>query len=104
MELSGKTQRNVSQVQDFGEGYELQSKLDRKQGIPMKEIVGQPSSKREGLESILFTRVPRNALIGGPSASLRSLSLMHDVRMSVDPLGLSENSKRRDTEEKLGNC
>ncbi|EPQ13685.1 Zinc finger protein with KRAB and SCAN domains 5 [Myotis brandtii] len=33
MELSGRIQKNVSQVQDFGEG-----KLDRKQGIPMKEI------------------------------------------------------------------
>ncbi|XP_057551307.1 zinc finger protein with KRAB and SCAN domains 5 isoform X3 [Hippopotamus amphibius kiboko] len=46
MEPTGRIQRTVSQVQDFGEGHEQQGKLDRKQGIPMKEILGQPSSKR----------------------------------------------------------
>ncbi|XP_003815765.3 zinc finger protein with KRAB and SCAN domains 5 isoform X1 [Pan paniscus] len=54
MELSGKTQRNVSQVQDFGEGCEFQGKLDRKQGIPMKEILGQPSSKRMNYSEVPY--------------------------------------------------
>ncbi|XP_036752909.1 zinc finger protein with KRAB and SCAN domains 5 isoform X2 [Manis pentadactyla] len=46
MQLSGRIQRNVSQVQDIGEGPQHQGMLDRKQGVPMKEILGQPSSKR----------------------------------------------------------
>ncbi|KAM8777890.1 zinc finger protein with KRAB and SCAN domains 5 isoform 2-T2 [Rhynchonycteris naso] len=49
MELSGRIQKNVSQVQDFGEG-----KLDRKQGIPMKEILGQPSSKRINFNEVTY--------------------------------------------------
>ncbi|XP_020017313.1 zinc finger protein with KRAB and SCAN domains 5 isoform X1 [Castor canadensis] len=46
MDLSGRTQREGSQVQGFGEGCERDGKTDRKQGIPVKEILGQPSSKR----------------------------------------------------------
>ncbi|XP_059934656.1 zinc finger protein with KRAB and SCAN domains 5 isoform X2 [Mesoplodon densirostris] len=46
--------RNVSQVQDFGEGHEHQGKLDRKQGIPMKEILGQPSSKRMNFSEVTY--------------------------------------------------
>ncbi|XP_036134597.1 zinc finger protein with KRAB and SCAN domains 5 isoform X3 [Molossus molossus] len=49
LELSGRMQKNVSQVQDFGEG-----KLDRKQGIPMKEIIGQPSSKRTNFNEVTY--------------------------------------------------
>uniref|UniRef100_G1PWN3 Zinc finger with KRAB and SCAN domains 5 n=1 Tax=Myotis lucifugus TaxID=59463 RepID=G1PWN3_MYOLU len=55
MELSGRIQKNVSQVQDFGEG-----KLDRKQGIPMKEIVGQPSSKRINFNQVTYVRKKRS--------------------------------------------
>uniref|UniRef100_A0A8C8YN13 Zinc finger protein with KRAB and SCAN domains 5 n=1 Tax=Prolemur simus TaxID=1328070 RepID=A0A8C8YN13_PROSS len=54
MELSGKIQRNISQVQDFGEGCEHQGKVDRKQGIPMKEILGQPSSKRMNCSEVTY--------------------------------------------------
>ncbi|XP_074246532.1 zinc finger protein with KRAB and SCAN domains 5 isoform X4 [Saimiri boliviensis] len=54
MDLSGKTQRNIFQGQDFGEGCELQGKLDRKQGIPMKEILGQPSSKRTNCSAVSY--------------------------------------------------
>ncbi|XP_015357432.1 zinc finger protein with KRAB and SCAN domains 5 isoform X3 [Marmota marmota marmota] len=54
IELSGKIQRNASQVQGFGEGYEHQGKADRKQGIPMKEILGQPSSKRMNCSDISY--------------------------------------------------
>ncbi|XP_021567535.1 zinc finger protein with KRAB and SCAN domains 5 isoform X2 [Carlito syrichta] len=54
VELSGKIQRNVSQVQDFGEGCEHQGKVDRKQGIPMKEILGQPSSKRMNCNEVTY--------------------------------------------------
>uniref|UniRef100_A0A8C9UQ33 Zinc finger protein with KRAB and SCAN domains 5 n=1 Tax=Spermophilus dauricus TaxID=99837 RepID=A0A8C9UQ33_SPEDA len=53
-ELSGKIQRNASQVQGFGEGYEHQGKADRKQGIPMKEILGQPSSKRMNCSDVSY--------------------------------------------------
>ncbi|XP_045693904.1 zinc finger protein with KRAB and SCAN domains 5 isoform X3 [Phyllostomus hastatus] len=49
MELSGRTKKNVSQVQDFGE-----DKLDRKQGLPMKEILGQPSSKRINFNEVTY--------------------------------------------------
>ncbi|XP_058892753.1 zinc finger protein with KRAB and SCAN domains 5 isoform X1 [Kogia breviceps] len=52
MEPTGLIPRNVSQVQDFGEGHEHQGKLDRKQGIPMKEILGQPSSKRMSFSEV----------------------------------------------------
>ncbi|KAB0398759.1 hypothetical protein E2I00_004748, partial [Balaenoptera physalus] len=52
MEPTGLIPRNVSQVQDFGEGHEHQGKLDRKQGIPMKEILGQPSSKRMNFSEV----------------------------------------------------
>ncbi|KAG8523798.1 Zinc finger protein with KRAB and SCAN domains 5, partial [Galemys pyrenaicus] len=52
LELSGRIQRNVSQ--DFGEGHEHQDKLDRKQGIPMKEILGQPSSKRLNFSDVTY--------------------------------------------------
>ncbi|XP_066238258.1 zinc finger protein with KRAB and SCAN domains 5 isoform X3 [Saccopteryx leptura] len=48
-ELSGRIQKNASQVQDFGE-----DKLDRKQGIPMKEILGQPSSKRINFNEVTY--------------------------------------------------
>ncbi|XP_037362909.1 zinc finger protein with KRAB and SCAN domains 5 isoform X2 [Talpa occidentalis] len=51
LNLSGRIQRNVSQ--DFGEGHE-QDKLDRKQGIPMKEIRGQPSSKRLNFSDVTY--------------------------------------------------
>ncbi|XP_014652567.1 PREDICTED: zinc finger protein with KRAB and SCAN domains 5 isoform X3 [Ceratotherium simum simum] len=54
IELSGKIQRDVSQGQDFGEGHEHQGKLDRKQGIPMKEILGQPSSKRINFNDVTY--------------------------------------------------
>ncbi|XP_024427339.1 zinc finger protein with KRAB and SCAN domains 5 isoform X2 [Desmodus rotundus] len=49
MELSGRIKKSVSQVQDFGE-----DKLDRKQGIPMKEILGQPSSKRINFNEVTY--------------------------------------------------
>ncbi|XP_036884054.1 zinc finger protein with KRAB and SCAN domains 5 isoform X2 [Sturnira hondurensis] len=49
MELSGRIKKNVSQVQDFGE-----DKLDRKQGLPMKEILGQPSSKRINFNEVTY--------------------------------------------------
>ncbi|KAM5130912.1 zinc finger protein with KRAB and SCAN domains 5 isoform 1-T4 [Callospermophilus lateralis] len=54
IELSGKIQRNASQVQGFGEDYEHQGKADRKQGIPMKEILGQPSSKRINCSDVSY--------------------------------------------------
>ncbi|XP_021575393.2 zinc finger protein with KRAB and SCAN domains 5 isoform X2 [Ictidomys tridecemlineatus] len=54
IELSEKIQRNASQVQGFGEGYEHQGKADRKQGIPMKEILGQPSSKRMNCSDVSY--------------------------------------------------
>ncbi|KAM4814435.1 zinc finger protein with KRAB and SCAN domains 5 isoform X1 [Urocitellus parryii] len=54
IELSGKIQRNASQVQGFGEGYEHQGKADRKQGIPMKEILGQPSSKKMNCSDVSY--------------------------------------------------
>ncbi|XP_039081907.1 zinc finger protein with KRAB and SCAN domains 5 isoform X2 [Hyaena hyaena] len=54
VELSGRIQRNVSQVQDFGEGHEHTGKLDRKQGVPMKEILGQPSSKRINFSEVTY--------------------------------------------------
>ncbi|XP_063090248.1 zinc finger protein with KRAB and SCAN domains 5 isoform X2 [Cavia porcellus] len=54
MEVSGKIQRNSSEVQGSGEGYEQQGKADRKQGIPMKEILGQPSSKRMSCSEITY--------------------------------------------------
>ncbi|XP_025779065.1 zinc finger protein with KRAB and SCAN domains 5 isoform X2 [Puma concolor] len=54
MELSGRIQRNASQVQDFGEGHEHAGKLDRKQGVPMKEILGQPSSKRINFSEVTY--------------------------------------------------
>ncbi|XP_030156221.1 zinc finger protein with KRAB and SCAN domains 5 isoform X4 [Lynx canadensis] len=54
VELSGRIQRNASQVQDFGEGHEHAGKLDRKQGVPMKEILGQPSSKRINFSEVTY--------------------------------------------------
>ncbi|XP_058537135.1 zinc finger protein with KRAB and SCAN domains 5 isoform X2 [Ochotona princeps] len=54
MELSGKIERNVSQVEDFGDGYDHQGKVDRKPGIPMKDILGQPSSKRVNCSEITY--------------------------------------------------
>ncbi|KAM9208675.1 zinc finger protein with KRAB and SCAN domains 5 isoform 1-T1 [Dugong dugon] len=54
MELSGRIQRNVSQVQDFGEDSEHQDKLDRNQGIPMKAILGQPPSKRINFSEVTY--------------------------------------------------
>ncbi|XP_005598661.1 zinc finger protein with KRAB and SCAN domains 5 isoform X3 [Equus przewalskii] len=61
MELSGKIQRNVSQGQDFGEGCEQQGKLDRKQGMPMKEILGQPSSKRTNFSDVTYVHKKSSA-------------------------------------------
>ncbi|XP_014702274.1 zinc finger protein with KRAB and SCAN domains 5 isoform X2 [Equus asinus] len=61
MELSGKIQRNVSQGQDFGEGCEQQGKLDRKQGMPMKEILGQPSSKRTNFGDVTYVHKKSSA-------------------------------------------
>ncbi|KAF6128311.1 zinc finger with KRAB and SCAN domains 5 [Phyllostomus discolor] len=49
MELSERIKKNVFQVQDFGE-----DKLDRKQGLPMKEILGQPSSKRINFNEVTY--------------------------------------------------
>ncbi|KAM5328136.1 zinc finger protein with KRAB and SCAN domains 5 isoform 4-T5 [Glossophaga mutica] len=49
MELSERIKKHVSQVQDFGE-----DKLDRKQGLPMKEILGQPSSKRINFSEVTY--------------------------------------------------
>ncbi|XP_014934811.1 zinc finger protein with KRAB and SCAN domains 5 isoform X2 [Acinonyx jubatus] len=54
VELSGRIQRNASQVQDFGESHEHAGKLDRKQGVPMKEILGQPSSKRINFSEVTY--------------------------------------------------
>ncbi|XP_008247131.2 zinc finger protein with KRAB and SCAN domains 5 isoform X1 [Oryctolagus cuniculus] len=54
MELSGKIQRNVSQVQDFADDYDHQGLVDRKPGIPMKEILGQPSSKRVNCSEVRY--------------------------------------------------
>ncbi|XP_032460614.1 zinc finger protein with KRAB and SCAN domains 5 isoform X1 [Phocoena sinus] len=54
MEPTGIIPRNVSQVQEFGEGHKHQGKLDRKQGIPMKEILGQPSSKRMNFSEVTY--------------------------------------------------
>ncbi|XP_027944304.1 zinc finger protein with KRAB and SCAN domains 5 isoform X3 [Eumetopias jubatus] len=54
VELSGRIQRTVSQGQDFGEGHEHPGKLDRKQGVPMKEILGQPSSKRINFNAVTY--------------------------------------------------
>ncbi|XP_061258557.1 zinc finger protein with KRAB and SCAN domains 5 isoform X1 [Bos javanicus] len=55
MEPTGRLQRNVSPVQDFGEGHEHQGKLERKQGMPMKDILGQPSSKRMNFSEVTYT-------------------------------------------------
>ncbi|XP_047570563.1 zinc finger protein with KRAB and SCAN domains 5 isoform X1 [Lutra lutra] len=54
VELSGRIQRNVSEGQDFGEGHEQPGQLDRKQGIPRKEILGQPSSKRINFNEVTY--------------------------------------------------
>ncbi|XP_032182544.1 zinc finger protein with KRAB and SCAN domains 5 isoform X1 [Mustela erminea] len=54
VELSGRIQRNVSEGQDFGEGHEHPGQLDRKQGIPRKEILGQPSSKRINFNEVTY--------------------------------------------------
>ncbi|XP_047388788.1 zinc finger protein with KRAB and SCAN domains 5 isoform X3 [Sciurus carolinensis] len=61
IELSGKIQRNASQVQGFGEGYEHQGKADRKQGISMKEILGQPSSKRMNCSEVTYVHKKSSA-------------------------------------------
>ncbi|XP_010641016.1 zinc finger protein with KRAB and SCAN domains 5 isoform X1 [Fukomys damarensis] len=53
MEVSEKVQRNASEVQGFEEGYEHQSKAERKQGLPM-EILGQPSSKRMNYSEVTY--------------------------------------------------
>ncbi|XP_049760394.1 zinc finger protein with KRAB and SCAN domains 5 isoform X1 [Elephas maximus indicus] len=54
MEQSGKIQRTVSQVQEFGEDSEHQGKLDRNQGIPLKVILGQPASKRINFNDVTY--------------------------------------------------
>ncbi|XP_045849301.1 zinc finger protein with KRAB and SCAN domains 5 isoform X2 [Meles meles] len=54
LELSGRIQRNVSEGQDFEEGHEHPGQLDRKQGIPRKEILGQPSSKRINFNEVTY--------------------------------------------------
>ncbi|KAL6036828.1 hypothetical protein STEG23_005480 [Scotinomys teguina] len=46
LELSEEIQSNASQVQGYSEGYEHRDRAGRQQGIVMKEIPGQPSSKR----------------------------------------------------------
>ncbi|XP_028355923.1 zinc finger protein with KRAB and SCAN domains 5 isoform X3 [Physeter macrocephalus] len=61
LEPTGLIPRNVSQVQDFGEGHEHQGKLDRKQGIPMKEILGQPSSKRMNFSEVTYVHKKSSA-------------------------------------------
>ncbi|XP_007081145.1 zinc finger protein with KRAB and SCAN domains 5 isoform X2 [Panthera pardus] len=61
VELSGRIQRNASQVQDFGEGHEHAGKLDRKQGVPMKEILGQPSSKRINFSEVTYVHKKSSA-------------------------------------------
>ncbi|XP_036027641.1 zinc finger protein with KRAB and SCAN domains 5 isoform X2 [Onychomys torridus] len=45
IELSEEIQSNASQVQGCSEGYE-QDRAGKQQGIVMKEVLGQPSSKR----------------------------------------------------------
>ncbi|XP_059011211.1 zinc finger protein with KRAB and SCAN domains 5 isoform X3 [Mustela lutreola] len=54
VDLSGRIQRNVSEGQDFGEGHEHPGQLDRKQGIPRKEILGQPSSERINFNEVTY--------------------------------------------------
>ncbi|CAK7303542.1 Zinc finger protein with KRAB and SCAN domains 5 [Vulpes lagopus] len=54
VEIPGKIQRNVSQVQDFGEAHEHPGKLDRKQGVPVKEVLGHPSSKRINFSEVTY--------------------------------------------------
>ncbi|KAB1263718.1 Zinc finger protein with KRAB and SCAN domains 5 [Camelus dromedarius] len=54
VELTGRIQRSVPPVQDFGEGHEQQGKLERKQGIPMKERLGQASSKRVNFNEVTY--------------------------------------------------
>ncbi|XP_015856733.1 zinc finger protein with KRAB and SCAN domains 5 isoform X2 [Peromyscus maniculatus bairdii] len=46
IELSEEIQSNASQVQGYSEGYEHQDRAGKQQGAVMKEIRGQPSSKR----------------------------------------------------------
>ncbi|XP_051018830.1 zinc finger protein with KRAB and SCAN domains 5 [Acomys russatus] len=46
MELSEEIQRTASEVQGHGEGYEHHDTEGRQQGTVMKELPGQPSSKR----------------------------------------------------------
>ncbi|XP_004774978.1 zinc finger protein with KRAB and SCAN domains 5 isoform X1 [Mustela putorius furo] len=54
VDLSGRIQRNVSEGQDFGEVHEHPGQLDRKQGIPRKEILGQPSSERINFNEVTY--------------------------------------------------
>ncbi|KAM8952131.1 zinc finger protein with KRAB and SCAN domains 5 [Lycaon pictus] len=54
VEIPGRIQRNVSQVQDFGEAHEHPGKLDRKQGVPVKEVLGHPSSKRINFSEVTY--------------------------------------------------
>uniref|UniRef100_A0A8C2V4M5 Zinc finger protein with KRAB and SCAN domains 5 n=1 Tax=Chinchilla lanigera TaxID=34839 RepID=A0A8C2V4M5_CHILA len=54
VEVSGKIRRNASEVQGFGEDYEHQGKAERKQGIPMKEILGQSSSKGMSCSEVTY--------------------------------------------------
>ncbi|XP_023569151.1 zinc finger protein with KRAB and SCAN domains 5 isoform X2 [Octodon degus] len=54
VEVSRKVQRNALEVQAFGEDYEPQGKPERKQGIPVKEILGQSSSKRMGCNEVTY--------------------------------------------------
>uniref|UniRef100_M3YYI1 Zinc finger with KRAB and SCAN domains 5 n=1 Tax=Mustela putorius furo TaxID=9669 RepID=M3YYI1_MUSPF len=56
VDLSGRIQRNVSEGQDFGEVHEHPGQLDRKQGIPRKEILGQPSSERINFNEVTWVR------------------------------------------------
>uniref|UniRef100_A0A480YAN0 Zinc finger protein with KRAB and SCAN domains 5 isoform X1 n=2 Tax=Sus scrofa TaxID=9823 RepID=A0A480YAN0_PIG len=53
-EAEGRIQRSISQGQDFGDGREHQGTLERKQGIPRKELLGQPSSKRMNFSDVAY--------------------------------------------------
>ncbi|XP_008822284.1 zinc finger protein with KRAB and SCAN domains 5 isoform X3 [Nannospalax galili] len=61
-ELLEKIQRTASQVQSHGEGSDHQDKEDRQQGIVMKELLGQPSSRRMNCHEV--TCVPKKSSPG----------------------------------------
>ncbi|XP_042542692.1 zinc finger protein with KRAB and SCAN domains 5 isoform X1 [Dipodomys spectabilis] len=45
-ELSGKSQRDTSEVRSLGDGYDPQGPAERTPGLPRKELPGQPPTKR----------------------------------------------------------